>query len=190
MMTPSGRFGLCVLFALSIAGCTTIRSRAFLPAFGSEWILKGIRQVGPEDLWQEHRDGGNLYIQNGCAGEILGDFRHRTRPWMIRSSVFDQSTPEGARALFDQRRRTADAAPGGLEILDESMYLMTAPDLRSWIIGFSLGKYFVEATLTEEADPEQPMDGAAREALLDFAQRMAATLETGTPDNRIRPEVG
>jgi len=146
------------------------------PFSDPDWVLTKSRRLAANELWKEHDGGDHVYIQRGCLSETLSDYRHRRRPWTIRCSVFDQGKPDGARSLFAYYRNATENEIKGIRPVGDETYLWKSPDMRSWIVGFRSGKYFVEISLAEEGDPAAPMSDPARAALLDFARRLAVSL--------------
>lgn len=159
-----------------LSGCSRMRLGPSQPSADSAWVLKDRRRLAANELWKEYNGGDQVYIEHGCVSATLLDYRHRSRPWAIRCSVFDQSTPKGARALFDYYYEGIENEVRGIEPIGKATYMWKSPVMRSWIVGFCERKFFVEISLTEEGDSDVPLTDAARRALLDFAEHLAATL--------------
>lgn len=165
-----------ILLLATLSGCTWVRHGGRQPFSDPDWALKETRRLGADELWKEHDGGDQVYIQRGCVSETLSDYRHRRRPWTIRCSLFDQGKPAGARSLFAYYHNAIENEIKGIQPLGDETYVWKSPDMRSWIVGFCRGKYFVEISLGEEGDPNVPMSDQARAALLDFARRLAIAL--------------
>lgn len=159
-----------------LGGCGRVQLGRSHRSVDPAWVLENTRRLAANELWKEYNGGDQVYIEYGCASATMLDYRHRGRPWAIRCSIFDQSTANGARALFAYYREGIENEVRGIEPIGEGTYMWKSPLMRSWIVGFRKGKYFVEVSLTEESDASVPLTDSNRQALLDFARRLAGTL--------------
>jgi hypothetical protein len=154
----------------------TWTARKTLPPPDPDWILKATKRLATHELWKEHDGGDNIYIERGCLSETMSDYRHRSRPWTIRCSVFDQSRSEGARSLYQYYHGGVENEVREVERIGEATYLWKSATARAWGVGFCKGRFLVEASLVEEGEPGGPLSDSARQALLEFARRLAAAL--------------
>jgi len=159
-----------------IARLVTSAATTVGPFSHPDWTLTKTQRLTANDLWMEHNGGAGIYVERGCVSETLADYTHRTQPWTIRSSVFDQTTPAGARALFDYYRESVDDEIRGIEPIGQATYLWKSSEMGAWIVGFCKGKHFVELSLAEKGSAGRGPSDSAREALFDFARRLAETL--------------
>lgn len=159
-----------------LASCAKTGPRTTQSSALSDWIIKATRRLAAHELWKEHDGGDQTYIQRGCLSETISDYRHRSRPWTIRCSVFDQSKPDGARSLFEYFHEGVEDEIRAVEPVGDAMYLWKSTEMRAWLIGFCKGRFFVEISLTEEGNPNAPMTESARDALIAFARSLAANL--------------
>lgn len=168
---------LIILFAATLSLCCKRPDPSpSLQASPPDWVLKSTRRMAANELWKEHDGADQIYIERGCISETMRDYRHRVRPWAIRCSIFDQKEPKGARALFDYYSGGIENEIRGIKPVGDAAYFWRSDVMRAWIVGFCRGKYFVEVSLAEEGKASAPMTDAARQALVEFAETLAASL--------------
>jgi len=159
-----------------LAGCARMGADPVTSVSHPDWAMKKSQRLAANELWKAHDGAAGMYIERGCVSETMTDLSHRDRPWVIRCSVFELRTSEGARLLYDYYHDGVEKEVQGIEPLGEATYLWRSPDLSAWIVGFWKGKYFVEASLAEKGAPGGQPDDSSKQALLDFARRLAAKL--------------
>jgi len=167
-----------VFFALSCVPKSTLSKHAREEqALDSHWQLTARKKLAANELWKEHDGGDQVYLQRGCVSETMLDYRHRNRPWAIRCSIFEHKDSAGARSLFEYYREEVDNELSDFKPIGEASYLWKSQGIHCWVLGFYKGNRFVEVSLTEEkAESGSPLGDSSREALLDFARRLAQKL--------------
>lgn len=166
---------LALIAILLSVGCGLHR-RAPTGGVEDDWLLKSTKHLAANELWKEHDGGDQIYLDRGCLSETMKDYRHRSRPWAIRCSIFEQKDAGGARALFEYYYEGIENEVRDVERIGDATYMWKSPVMHCWIIGFAKGKFFVEISLTEEGPADAPLTGEGRRALVDFARRVAADL--------------
>lgn len=167
---------LALMCLTYLASCQWIRCDTPSQPVGPDWILRATKRLTASTLWKEHDGADRLYIERGCVSETMTDYRHRSRAWTVRCSVFDQSKPKGARSLFKYYHDGIENEVREIERIGDATYMWKSPDMCSWIVGFCRGKFFVEISLVEEGGPETRLSDSGRQALIEFARRLATTL--------------
>jgi len=170
------KFLLVAMGLICLIGCSRAQQATSRQSADPDWILKKTKRLTTKELWKEHDGGDIIYIERGCVSETMTNYRHRSRPWTIRCSVFDQTKPDGAQSLFKYYHDGIENEIREVEPVGDSTYLCKLSEMRSWVVGFCKAKFFVEISLTEEGDANAPLTDSARQALAEFARRMAATL--------------
>jgi hypothetical protein len=159
-----------------LASCTRSTRPGVFPVIDSDWWLKKHKWLEKNELWKEHDGGANVYIERGCLYETMTDYRHRSRPWTLRCSLFNQGKAKGARSLFKYYYDAIENEVRVDEPIGDATYLCRSPDGHAWILGFCKGRVFVEVSLVAEGGAESPQADEVRRALFDFARRLAGAL--------------